>query len=450
LTLERFEHSKSICCGRLPALKIRETLLMTNQSRTFCWALPRVVPMAAGLAVAIAMAGCHGDEAPAPQAQTKPVAATPTVTVTAAALAPWPQTVRVQGSLMGDEQAVVGAKVAGRIKEVLVDLGSMVRSGDVLSRLDSEDFDLRVAQADAQLTQARAALGLSPDQPDSQLDRLKSPPVRQEKAILDQAQFEVDRAQRLVQQKIVTIEELQQKEAALNVAKARYAASLNGVDEKIALLAVRRAELSLAKRQQTDAVTLAPFVGIVQERHVAPGVYVNVGHPIVTLVRTDPLRFHAGVPERQATAIAVGQPVMIQVDGRPEAIEARVTRISPALEMSSRTLVIEADVPNPDQQLRTGLFAEADVVVDPSARVLSIPEAAISEFAGVEKVWVVADSVAKEHRIRTGRRHADRVEIIEGLKEGDTIIADADQGHSGQVAIAASSTSPMMQLGGGE
>jgi RND family efflux transporter MFP subunit len=445
------------------------------------------------------LSGCAEEKAaPLAEAKATPVSAAPTVLVDRVTQAPWPRTVRVQGSLFGDEQAVVGVKVAGRIKEVLVDLGSVVRQGDILSRLEDEDFRLRVKQADAQLTQSRAALGLSPEEPDSQLDRLKSPPVRQEKALLDQAQFEFDRAQRLVQQKIVTVEEMQQKEAALNVAKARYSASLNSVDEKIALLAVRRAELELAKRQEIDSVTLAPFDGIVQQRHVAPGVYVNVGAAIVTLVRTNPLRFNAGVPERQAMEVGIGQLVHIRVVGLdPEAerqlrelqlevdsldeakhqqrlnvlekkrreLEARLTvqatvkRISPALELSSRTLLIEAEVPNPAGKVRTGLFAEGEIVVDSSDEVLSVPVDAVSEFAGVEKVWIVTDSVAKEVRIRTGRRYDGRAEIVEvfdavELKQGDQVIASAEQGHTGEVvvaaAVSASARGPSYQLGAGE
>jgi RND family efflux transporter MFP subunit len=252
-----------------------------------------------------------------------------------------------------------------------------------------------------------------------------------------------------VQQKIITTEELQQREAARNVAEARYAAALNGVDEKIALLSVRRAELAQAKRAQTDAVTLAPFDGIIQARHVAPGVYVNVGDEIVTLVRTDPLRFHAGVPERQAMLVAIGQSVQLDVEGVDEPVTAKITRMSPALEMSSRSLIVEADVPNPQRKLRSGLFAEGEVVVDPRAQVLSIPASCVSEFAGVEKVWVVADGVAKEQRITTGRRHADRVEIVRGLEPGAMVIADAEEGHTGQVVIAGDGDTAA-QLGGGE
>jgi RND family efflux transporter MFP subunit len=248
-----------------------------------------------------------------------------------------------------------------------------------------------------------------------------------------------------VPQKIITNEERQQREAALRVAEARFNAALNGVDEKIALISVRRVELAVARKQQFDAVTLAPFDGMVQQRHVAAGVYLNIGEPIVTLVRTDPLRFRSGVPERQALEIEVGQQVRLWIEGQDDIAEARVTRISPSLDLSNRSLVIECDVPNPDNRLRAGLFAEAEVMVDPNAQCLTLPASAVSEFAGVEKIWVVSDGEAQEREITTGRRETNLVEIVRGLEAGETVITNADQGHVGRVAI---STEPLPPSGG--
>jgi RND family efflux transporter MFP subunit len=401
------------------------------------------------LSLIAAVAGCgHGQLEKTAEEKLASTKAPPVVRVASARLHAWPKTVRVQGSLVGDEQAVVGAKVAGRVGEVQVDLGSVVRQGQILCSLDSEEFDLRVQQVQAQLEQARSALGLTPDEPDSKLDRLKAPPVLQEKALLEEAKFSVERAKPLVTQKIVTSEELQQREAALRVAEARFNAALNGVDEKIALIGVRRAELALARKQQNDAVTVAPFDGIVQARHVAPGVYLNVGQPIVTLVRTDPLRFRAGVPERQALEISIGQLVRLWIEGQPEAAEAKVTRISPSLDLSNRSLVIECDVPNEGNRLRAGLFTEAEVLVDPNAQSLTVPARAVTEFAGVEKVWVVSDGEAKEREILTGRREKDIVEIVRGLEAGETVISNADQGHAGRVAVSLEPTTPMNGTGG--
>ncbi|MBL8825591.1 MAG: efflux RND transporter periplasmic adaptor subunit [Planctomycetaceae bacterium] len=346
---------------------------------------------------------------------------------------PWPAVVRIQGSLMGDENAVIGAKVAGRIKQVKVDIGSVVQQGDVIAQLDSEEFDLRVAQAEAMLEQQRAKVGLKPGQPDSQLNRELSPPVRQEKAVLDEAKEAYARAEALHKENAATLTELQQKQALLRVAEARYAAALNGVDEQIALLAVRRTELAIAIDQQSESVLLAPFTCVVQERRVAPGMYVHVGDPIVTLVRTDPLRFRGGVPEREALNIELGQAVRVLLDDGRQTVNAQVSRISPALDMASRSLLIEIDVPNPAAKFRAGLFAEAEVVVDPDQHVLAVPTSAVIEFAGIEKVWLVEQGHFHERRVQTGRRSGDWVEIVNGLQVADRVAGNARQVRSGDL-----------------
>jgi RND family efflux transporter MFP subunit len=357
------------------------------------------------------------------------------VSVVEARVQEWPRVVRVQGSLLGDEHAVVGTRVAGLVKEVKADLGSVVKLGDVLATLDAEEFDLRVRLAEAHVKQARAKLGLRPDEPDEKLDRADAPPVRQERASLDEARAKLDRGRSLLRQKAIAVEEVQLMESTLGIAEARYQSALNGVDEQIAQLAALRAELDLARQQRDDAVIRAPFAGVVQERHVGPGVFLQRGASVVTLVRTDPLRFRAGVPEREAMQVHLGQPVRLEVQGEARPFETRVTRLSPSLDLASRSLMIEADLPNAGSRLPTGLFAEGEIVVDPKAPALVVPAGAVTEFAGVEKVWVVKDGQAREQRVRTGRRDRQRVEILDGLAAGDRVVADATQGRPGPVAV---------------
>lgn len=386
----------------------------------------------------LAASGCERavpSEPPQAQTATEPAPAVQAVEVAPQA---WPTTVRAQGSFQPDEQVVVGAKVPGRVAEVRVDLGTEVRRGDVLAVLDMAEFDLRVKQAEAQLSEACAALGMDPDDSEDQLDRLNAPPVALERALLDEAITLVERARRLIQQRVTTAQELEQYEAQHSVAAARYASALNSVDQKIALVRIRRAELALARQQQADATIVAPFDGIVQQRHVAPGGYLTAGHPVVSLVRTDPLRFRGTVPERVALQVKLGQPVTIHIEGINEPLTSTVTRISPGLDLGSRSLLIEADVPNPDSRLRGGLFAEADITVDPQAQTVAIPAEAIYEFAGVRKVWVIRDGEAAEQGVKTGRSDGERIEILSGLKPGDQVVADARTGRSGPVDITAS------------
>jgi membrane fusion protein (multidrug efflux system) len=288
-----------------------------------------------------------------------------------------------------------------------------------------------VQQAEAQVAQARATLGLKTDVPDDMLDPNKAAPVLQEIAMREEARLNVNRVRNLAGKGVVTQEEIQAREAALRVAEARYASALNVVQEQVALLKLRRSELALAVQNQQDAVLKAPFVGIIQESYVAPGSYVNVGQTVAALVRTDPLRLRAGVPERSAIGVSEGQLVRVSLEGQPKPLEVRISRISPALDVSSRALIIEADIENPHGRLRTGLFAEADILVDAEQQALAVPATSIVAFGGVEKVWTVSDNKAQPQPIRTGRRDGDRVEVLSGLEPGQWILTNGAKGREG-------------------
>jgi RND family efflux transporter MFP subunit len=345
----------------------------------------------------------------------------------------WPTIVRTQGSLFADEVAVVGAKVAGRIAEVHVELGDVLKEGAPLVTLNQEEFQLQVAQAEAQLQQTRAAVGLRAEAPVESLVPENSPPVREAKAVWDEAIARRDRAKQLRSSNAGTEAEVEQAVAAEQVAAAKYASAINGVNEKIALIGVRAAELSLARQRLADAVIPAPFDGLVEERHVAPGAFVQVGMPIVTLVRADPLHFRGRMPERHSRRLRLGQEVRLQVEAVARPRVVKVTRISPTLDPLSRSLLFEARVDNADGRLWAGIFAEAEVIIDSDAETIAVPESALAEFAGVEKVWKVVAGFAQEQIVLTGERRDGRIEILEGLAPGDTILGDADLGRVARV-----------------
>lgn len=385
----------------------------------------------APLCLAAFMIGC--DPAADPSSSSKPGLSTIEAQVLVVQPQRWPTLVRSQGSLVADEVAVVGAKVAGRVAEVYVDLGTRVRANDPLVTLDQEEFRLAVEQAEAQLAQSRSAIGLKAGQAVEELDPESSPPVRQEKATWDEAKANLKRADRLRNEGAITDAEFDQMIAAEQVAEARYASALNSVHEKIALVGVRSAELALARERLDNTAIRAPFDALVQQRHVAPGAYVDVGDEIATLVRANPLRFRGTLPERHAQRLAIGQEVRLKIESIAEPRVVHVTRISPALDQLSRSLMFEAEVDNSDGSLRTGLFAEAEVVLVADAEAVVVPHSAVVEFAGAEKVWKVVDGVAAEQEVLTGTRRSEGIEILEGLKAGDVILREASDGQIAKV-----------------
>jgi RND family efflux transporter MFP subunit len=391
--------------------------------------------LALGLALAILAAGC-GPHAAERQTVQKPSAPElPVLRAVVLRVEPslWPSIVKTQGSLSADEVTVVGAKVAGRVNQVNVDLGDTTTENAPLATLDQEEFKLQIVLAEAQLTQSRAALGMSPTASVESLDPLNAPPVREARAIWDEVRARIERLRTLRARNAVTQDELDQALAQEGVAAARYTAAINSVQEKIALIRVRAAELSLAQQRLEETVVLAPFTGLVQQRHAAPGTFLQVGDPVVTLVRTSTLRFRGTVPERHAYRLALGQTVVLRVESLSEPIAVKISRLTPSVDLASRSLVFEALVPNENGPLRAGMFAEAEVDVDPAAETLAVPRSAIVEFAGVERVWKVVDGVAQEQAVKTARREDGRIEIAEGLATGDLILVDGGQGQVARI-----------------
>jgi len=375
----------------------------------------------------VASLGCQSsaqtDSPPPREAQPTRQAAVYTVQ-----LQPWPLIIRSQGVLVADEVASVGTKMAGSVVKVHVDLGDLVHAGESLVELDRDEFQLHVDQAEAQLAQARSAMGLKPEQPVASLQPRNSPPVRQEQALWDEAKASLERGKELQDQSVIAPADFGQIVANERVAEARYAGALNAAQEKIALIGVREVELALARERLRNTVVVAPFDGLVQQRLVAPGDYVQVGDQIATLVRGDPLRFRGTVPEHHTQSLVVGQAVRLQIEGIAEPRAAQVTRISPSLEQASRSLMFEAELANGTQQLRTGLFAQAEIVLNPQAVALVVPHAAVVEFAGAEKVWKVIDGMAGEQEVLAGQRRSSGIEILSGLTAGDMILSDGSQG----------------------
>ncbi|HWO42538.1 MAG TPA: efflux RND transporter periplasmic adaptor subunit, partial [Candidatus Eisenbacteria bacterium] len=382
-----------------------------------------VTPLLRALAtasIALTVAGC--DREPAAKTLAESVGVPREVRIARAKKAIAARTVSATGTLAADEEIVLGAKVPGRLGEINVDLGSRVRRGQVVARIDPSDYSLRVEQAEAALEQARVRLGLSPGGNDDRVVPEETGIVRQAAAVLKDAKLTHERMVELSKRDLIARAELDEAIAQLTVAEARYQDALEEVRQRQAILAQRRFELEIARQQLKDTAIASPIEAAVRQRHASLGEYLAAGSPVVTLIRMDPLRLRLAVPEREAGFVRVGQQVRLTVAGDPGEYGGRVVRLSPAIAEENRTLLIEAEVPNPRFLLRPGSFAKAEIVVELGEEVVTVPDDALVTFAGIEKVLTVADGKAVERRVRTGRRLAEGVEITEGVEAGEAVI----------------------------
>jgi RND family efflux transporter MFP subunit len=374
------------------------------------------------LLLGVSAVACGGPSAAAPRPANAEADA-PSVPIVRVERTNVDRAVTVTGTLAAEEQVMLSLKVTGRLDEMLVDLGSPVRRGQPIARLTPTDFELRLRQAEAALQQARARLGLEPTGEDETVDLEKTGLVRQARAALDEARRQRERFATFVQRGISARAELESADAQVQIADGRYQDALEEVRNRQAVLAQRRSEVALARQQLDDTTLRSPIDGVVRERHAFAGEYRAAGTPIVTVVRQNPLRLQLSVPERAATGVRLGQAVRVTIEGDSTEYRGRVARLSPAISEDTRTLPIEAEVPNEEGRLRPGMFARAEIVTD-EAPTIVVPHGALVVFAGVEKLLLAKDGKVHEQRVRSGRRIGDNVEIVDGVQPGDLVITE--------------------------
>jgi RND family efflux transporter MFP subunit len=336
-----------------------------------------------------------------------------------------PEMVTANGELFAEELTNVTNKVPGRVATLLVDLGTVVKQGDVLAELEKEDYRFRVQQTEALVDQIRARLGLLDKKTDDVVPEQVAV-VKEADAALREAKFILDTTARLAKDGVVSRIEFEKANVRTQGIEARYQAAISEVMQLRSQLSERRAQLSLARQQLEDTTIRAPFSGAITRRQGSIGEFLPVNAAVVTLVRQNPLRVRLGVPERQASRVRQGQTIEIRLEGVPERFTGRVVRLSPAIDVLNRSLVIEGEIPNPNGLLRPGSFVEGSIVVNSGGMGVAVPGAAIMSFAGIDRVFVVKNGTLEDRVVRTGRRMSDsRVEIMEGLSEGDQLVTKA-------------------------
>ncbi len=339
--------------------------------------------------------------------------------------------VNVTGTLAAQDEATLSVKVPGRLSAIAVDLGSVVRRGQVVAQVEQQDYRLRVQQAEAALQQARARLGLAPQGDSDGFDPETTGAVRQARAVLEEARQNRQRVVQLVESGVVARAEYETADAAFKVAQARYQDAVEEIRNRQALLAQRRTELSLARQALADTVVVAPFDGLVQERVASVGEYLGAAAPVVTVVRVNPLRFRGEVPERDAATVRAGQQVRVTVEGDGGLYAGRIVRLSPTINQQNRVLVVEAEIANTGG-LRPGGFARAEIVTNSGDVAVTVPANAVVTFAGIEKVITVENGKAKEKPITTGRRADTWMEVLSGVNVGEPVVLDPGNLQSGQ------------------
>lgn len=335
--------------------------------------------------------------------------------------------IEMTGTLYGEEEVTIAAKVPGRMVAIEADLGDVVPHGAPLGRIDSVDFQLAVDEQRAALAAALAKVGLT-TVPEGEIDLTALPLVARAMAEESNAQARLDRARKLYERQPPLISEqdfadirTQHEVAATSAAVERLNAGSLIADARVRASALRAAEQRLA-----DTRVIAPaekaLTYRVAARRVSVGELVASGQPLFRLVASDRVKFRGMVPERFAGQVRVGAAARLRVDGFDQPFEASVTRIAPAVDVASRTFEIEIDATNAAGRLKPGSFVRADILTRTSADARFVPESAVMQFAGVQRIYSVKDGKVVEHRIELGPALDGWRELIEPPQGVDRII----------------------------
>jgi multidrug efflux pump subunit AcrA (membrane-fusion protein) len=348
------------------------------------------------------------------------------------------------GTLAAQEEAVVSAEVAGRVSRIVRDLGDRVAAGTPLLELDPEKLQYRAEAQRAALDQARARYGASAGSELPPLDKV--PSVVSTAAQMADARQQLDRATNLLSRNLLSRSDFEAAQTRYDTAKAAHDQALASARQLRADIEAQASSLRLAERELRDSVIRAPFDGYVAERLVSQGQFVQPQAPVIRLVRLQPLKLTAEVPEKFGPWIETGRPLAVKVDAFPDRTFAgKVVRISPAVSLKSRAFAIEGEVPNPDGKLKPGTFARVQIATDRVERAVTIPAAAVQSRYGTNRVFLVQNGQLVGREVVLGDRVGDRVEVSQGLEAGTPIVADDVEQLAEGMKVIPNATTPNSQ-----
>ncbi len=290
------------------------------------------------------------------------------------------RTLPVVGTLFAKDEATISAEVEGRIEKTLVDFGDRVKAQQELALIDTSSYEALARQASANVAKARATA----ESADREFARMSNLGPIASPSELDKTQSQSEQAK----------------------AETKFAEAA----EVIAKLNVARSQVK------------APFDAAIAERVGSAGDFMKVGDPLFRVVNDSVLKYIVQAPERYAGQIEKGQVVTFTVDAHTNRIfEGKVFLISPQINTTTRAFSFGALVQNSERTLRANSFARGEVLLQRKVATPVVPLEAVVSFAGITKVFVIQDGVAKSREVQIGRVIQNRQEILSGLQPGEII-----------------------------
>ncbi len=313
------------------------------------------------------------------------------------------------------------AKVAGYIKAINVDIGDRVRPGQVLATLEVPEMEAEIIRAAAAIDQASAEAARAEDE------------VKRTESAHDIAHVSLARIQNVAQKEPGLVPQQQVDEARSRdlESEAQIAAAKSNLSAARERIRVVRADEARLKTMQGYETITAPFDGRVTKRYASQGSMIQAGTasqsqamPVVRLAQDDPLRLILPVPESSVPGVAVGRAVSVRVPSLGRVFTGKVTRFTGNVQLSTRTMDTEVDVPNPMHTLIPGMYAEVDLSLQEHRNTLAAPPDAIDHNGAETRVFAISHGgVIHIVPIQPGIETAREIEILKGVNEGDLLVA---------------------------
>ncbi len=326
----------------------------------------------------------------------------------------------LSGAFRPYQQVDVHAKVAGYIRNIYVDVGDHVKEGQILALLEVPELNAQVTGAKADVRRYEEAVRRS----QSEIKRAESSYAAYHAAYTRLKRVSDARPWLVAEQELddATAKDLE-TEAQIESANAALA-------ESQSRLVAAQADLERLSALEAYSHITAPFAGVVTKRYADVGALIQAGTasatqsmPVVQVVEWSRLRLVLPVPESAVAQLHMGSIVQVYVSALKRDFEGRVARFTDAVDEETRTMHTEIDVENLDGTLKDGMYAEAKVILKQRSDALSVPIQALTRHTvGATVLIVNAEERVEEREVTLGVEGSDRVEVLEGLTDGDRVI----------------------------
>jgi len=358
-------------------------------------------------------------------------------------------TLTVAGEFQPYQEVELHAKVSGYIRHINVDIGDLVKNGQVIATLEVPELNAQVAGSEAEVRHSK-----------SEIARAQSGVALAEasQAALHAAYRRLREAAK-VRPGLVAEQELDDSHAKDLDAEAKVNAAKAALEAAREQLGVSNADHQRIATMQGYSVVTAPFTGVITMRYADVGSLIQAGTtsntqsmPVVKLAQSDLLRLRMPVPEEDVPYIKVGGGVQIKLQATGKVISGKIVRFTRELTTATRTMLAEVDVTNSDLALSTGMTAEATIVLEEQKDVLTVPAGAVLKGDGQPYVLIVdAANKVRKVPVVVGIQGPDRIEITQGLAEHQNVIVSGQANYqAGQIVHPVVSTIAMPKQEGAQ